>query len=63
MRHPHWPRLGYRREVLILLPLAMLLLVVLSTFTLFAFRSAIQLLIEERQEEASLLARRLAEEA
>jgi signal transduction histidine kinase len=38
----------------------MLLLVVLSTFTLFAFRSAIQLLIEERQDEASLLARRLA---
>ena len=60
MRHPHWPRLGYRREVLILLPLAMMLLVLLSTFTLGAYRSAIQLLIEERQEEAILLARRLA---
>lgn len=60
MRHPHWPRIGYRREVLILLPLAMMLLVLLSTFTLVAYRSAIQLLIEERREEAILLARRLA---
>ena len=60
MRPPHWPRLGYRREVLILLPMTMLLLVLLSTFTLFAYRSAIQLLIEDRQKEAGLLARRLA---
>jgi signal transduction histidine kinase len=60
MRSPHWPRLGYRREVLILLPLAMLLLVVLSSFTLFAYRSAIQLLIEDRQAEATQLARRVA---
>ncbi len=31
-------RLGLRREVLILLPVALLLLVVLSTFTLFSYR-------------------------
>ncbi len=49
-------RLGLRREVLILLPVALLLLVVLSTFTLFSYRSALGLLVEERQEEAARLA-------
>lgn len=49
-------RLGLRREVLILLPVALLLLVVLSTFTLFSYRSALTLLTEERQEEAARLA-------
>jgi signal transduction histidine kinase/type II secretory pathway pseudopilin PulG len=49
-------RLGLRREVLILLPVALLLLVVLSTFTLFSFRSALGLLQEERQAEAARLA-------
>src|SRR5262249_50830135 len=37
------PRTSLRREVLILLPAAVLLLVVLSTFTLFTYRGAIAL--------------------
>ncbi|MES1210978.1 MAG: hypothetical protein ABUL63_01460, partial [Acidobacteriota bacterium] len=53
-------RLGLRREVLILLPVALLLLVVLSTFTLFSFRSALRLLLEERQETAAHLAEDVA---
>ncbi|HSF41500.1 MAG TPA: ATP-binding protein, partial [Thermoanaerobaculia bacterium] len=56
----HWRRLGLRREVLILLPVALLLLVVLSTFTLFSFRSALELLAEERQRDAAQLARAVA---
>jgi signal transduction histidine kinase len=54
-------RLGLRREVLILLPVALLLLVVLSTFTLLSYRNAISLLAAERQEEAARLARTVAE--
>ena len=50
-------RLGLRREVLILLPVALLLLVVLSTFTLFSYRNAVSLLTSERREEATRLAR------
>jgi signal transduction histidine kinase len=53
-------RLSLRREVLILLPVALLLLVVLSTFTLFSFRSALGLLNEERQDEAARLASEVA---
>jgi len=48
--------LGLRREVLILLPVALLLLAVLSTFTLFSFRNALALLAEERRDEAARLA-------
>jgi signal transduction histidine kinase len=58
MRPP--PRLGLRREVLILPPVALLLLVVLSTFTVFSYRNALELLAEERQEEAARLARSVA---
>lgn len=53
-------RLSLRREVLILLPVALLLLVVLSTVTLFSFRSALALLNEERQAEAARLASQTA---
>ncbi|MGH9361387.1 MAG: hypothetical protein ACRD2T_05675, partial [Thermoanaerobaculia bacterium] len=53
-------RLGLRREVLILLPVSLLLLAALSTFTLFAYRSALSLLAEERREEAAALARHVA---
>lgn len=53
-------RLSLRREVLILLPVALLLLVVLSTFTLFSFRGALRLLNEERQDEAARLASEVA---
>src|SRR5262249_34045584 len=54
-------RLGLRREVLILLPVALLLLVVLSTFTLFSYRNAIALLAAERQQEAARAARAVAD--
>lgn len=54
-------RLGLRREVLILLPIALLLLVVLSTFTLVSYRNAITLLAAERQQEAARLARAVAD--
>ena len=56
-----WRRLGLRREVLILLPVALLLLVVLSTFTLFSYRNALSLLAAERQEEAARAARAVAD--
>ena len=42
--------LGLRREVLILLPLATLLLVLLITFVLFSFRNGLDLLIDQRQD-------------
>ncbi|HSG41197.1 MAG TPA: ATP-binding protein [Thermoanaerobaculia bacterium] len=53
--------LGLRREVLVLLPVAFLLLVVLSTFTLFSYREALAALTRERQEEAALLAGSVAQ--
>ena len=56
-------RIGLRREVVILLPVALFLLVLLSIFTLFAYRSGISLLLEERRGEALLLAQRVAAEA
>ncbi|HVT17899.1 MAG TPA: ATP-binding protein [Thermoanaerobaculia bacterium] len=51
---------GLRNEALILLPAALLLMLVLSTFTLFAYRSAIARLVEERRAEAAELARSAA---
>jgi signal transduction histidine kinase len=54
-------RLGLRREVLILLPVALLLLVVLSTFTLLSYRNAIALLAAERRQEAAHMARAIAD--
>lgn len=54
------PALGLRREVLILLPVALLLLVVLSTFTLFSLRNALDLLAQERRGEAARLAEGIA---
>ena len=57
-----WPRLGLRREVLILLPIATLLLVILSTFTLLAFRSSIDLVIEDQRRQVAHLAQTLASE-
>jgi two-component system sensor histidine kinase PilS (NtrC family) len=56
-----WRRLGLRREVLILLPVALLLLVVLSTFTLFSYRNGVSLFTAERQREAARLARAVAD--
>jgi hypothetical protein len=52
--------LGLRREVLILLPLATLLLVLLITFVLFSFRNGLDLLIDQRRDDALALARSVA---
>ncbi len=51
---------GQRREILILLPVSLMILVLLSTFALQAYRSTVDLLVEERQAEAERLARQLA---
>lgn len=56
-----WRRLGLRREVLILLPVVLLLLVVLSLFTLSSYRNGVASLIAERRGEAERLARATAE--
>ena len=56
-----WPRLGLRREVLLLVPLAMLALVLLSAFSLIAYRNGIESLRQERQGEARRLAWQLAQ--
>ena len=53
-------RLGLRREILILLPAALLLLAILSTFTLFSYRNGVELLAEERRLAAATLARDVA---
>jgi signal transduction histidine kinase len=53
-------RLGLRREVLILLPAALMVLVVLSTFTLFSYRGSLSQLAGDRRDEAARLARTAA---
>ncbi len=50
------------REVLILLPAALVLLALSLTYTLLSYRSAVALLVEERQAEAAQLARQLSSE-
>jgi len=55
-----WPRLGLRREVQILLPIATLLLVVLSTFAVLAYRTGIQILVEEEQQQVARLVQTIA---
>ncbi len=59
---PPGGRIAPRREVLTLLPAALLLLVLLSTYTLLSYRSAIALLVEQRQAEAAQMARQLSGE-
>jgi len=53
-------RLGLRREGLILLPAALLLLAFLSTFTLVSYRNALRLLADERRAEATRIAELVA---
>lgn len=53
--------LGLSREARILLPLALLLLIVLSTFTLFSYREGVTRLTDERREQATQASRRVAE--
>lgn len=57
MRRPQ--KLGARREILILLPVTLLLLVLISTFTLFSLRSALHRWQEERRNEVAAIAERL----
>lgn len=57
---PRRRRLGLRREVLILLPAVLILLVLLSTFTLFSYRSSLSLLAADHRDEAARLARSVA---
>src|SRR6185295_14719461 len=57
MRRPQ--KLGARREILILLPATLLLLVLISTFTLFSMRSAPHRWREERCDQAAAIAGRL----
>lgn len=52
-------KLGARREILILLPATLLLLVLISTFALFSLRSALARWQEERRDEAAAIAGRL----
>lgn len=61
-RRSHWRPLGLRREVLILMPVSLLLLIALSTFTLLSYRNAVDLLSEERRQQAAHWAGRLAEQ-
>lgn len=53
-------RIGQRSEALILLPMAFLTLVILSTYTLFSFRDTVTRLLAERQQEADEQARQVA---
>jgi signal transduction histidine kinase len=53
--------MGLRDELVFVLPAALLLLVVLSTFTLFSYRGALLRLREERQQDAERLARGVAD--
>jgi signal transduction histidine kinase len=45
-------RLGLRREVLLLVPVSLLLVVILSILALFAYRNGLALLADERRNEA-----------
>jgi len=60
MTRTRWPRLGLRREILILLPVTVFLLVLISGFTLFAYRSGVDLLVEERQREVLAVTQQIA---
>ena len=55
------PGMGLRDELVFVLAAALLLLVVLSTFTLFSYRGALLRLREERQQDAERLARGVAD--
>ncbi len=61
MRKLRVSRLGHRSESLIVLPAALVILSLLSTFTLFSYRGTVSLLVEERRAEAAGHARRVAQ--
>ncbi len=53
-------RLGLRREVAILVPVSLVLLLALSGYSLLSYRSSLALLAEERRSEAARAARAVA---
>lgn len=55
------PRIGFRREVLILVPASLLVLIVLAVFTLLSYRQAVDVIAEEARAVAGGAARRVAE--
>ncbi|MDY7093335.1 MAG: ATP-binding protein [Acidobacteriota bacterium] len=55
-------RLGLRREVLILLPAALMLLILLSTFSLLFFRNGLSLEAEQRRRQVARQAQVLADQ-
>ena len=55
------PRGNLRREVVVFLPVALIVLLVLCVFTLLSYRDAVQQLTAERRLEAERVARRSAE--
>ncbi len=55
-------RLGLRREARLFLPFSALILLGLSTFTLFSYRRAVTRLVTERRDQVRVLARSLANE-
>ncbi len=54
-------RIGFRREILVLVPVALLLPLLVAAFALFSYRNAVGQWLGERQEEALAGASRLAE--
>lgn len=61
-RRPVRSRLGFTREVQILLLAGLVLLLALSTFTLFSYRNAIEALTRDQRARAARTARRVAEQ-
>ncbi|MFQ5526042.1 MAG: PAS domain-containing sensor histidine kinase [Thermoanaerobaculia bacterium] len=55
------PGIGFRREVAVVLPIVLLLLVVLSAYTLLSYRAGIASLVDARRAEAARLVGRIAE--
>lgn len=54
------PKIGFRREVLILVPASLLVLLVLALFTLLSYRGAVATFAEEARAEAMVAARAAA---
>jgi len=61
-RRPVRSRLGFTREVQILLLAGLVLLLALSTFTLFSYRNAIEAMTRDQRARAARTARRVAEQ-
>ncbi len=60
---PRRRALGLRREVAVLVPASLLLLIALSAYTLLSYRSAVGLLLDAHRSDALRTARALAAEA